>query len=79
MSGVVIDSQISSVNSNDITKSMDDWEVLKSLSIDDNLSEVVCLGLWVESWVNHLEGADESIRVNFIWESCVNYDTIEVA
>jgi hypothetical protein len=64
------------VDSNDVSESVDDWEVLEFAGIDDDGGE---LSLLVESWVNNLERADESLRVDFVWESGVNDNTIEVA
>lgn len=76
MSSVLVDSHVSSVNSDDISESMNDWEIFKFTGIDDNVSELV---LSVKGWVNNLERADESLRVDFVWESGINNDTIEVA
>jgi hypothetical protein len=64
------------MDSDDVSKSVDDWEVLELVGIDDNVG-IGTLG--VEGWVNNLEGADESLGVDFVWECCVNNDTIEVA
>jgi hypothetical protein len=64
------------VDSDDITNSVNDWEVLEFVGIDDNVGVG---SRFVESWVNNLEGADESLGVDFIWESGVNNNTIEVA
>ena len=76
LSLVLVDSHVGSVDSDDISESVDDWEVLELVSIDDNVS---VLSLGVESWVNNLEGADESLLVDLVWESSVNNDTVEVA
>ena len=76
LSSVLVDSHVSSVNSDDITESMNDWEIFEFAGIDDNVSELV---LGVKGWVNNLERADESLRVDFVWESGINNDTIEVA
>ena len=72
----VPDLHVGSVDSDDISKSVDDWEILELVGIDDNISEGSGL---VESWVNNLEGADESLRIDLVWESGINNDTIEVA
>jgi hypothetical protein len=74
----VIESEVGSVDSDDITESVDDWEVLESLGIDDN-GGVVMLGLLIKSWVNDLEGADVSFAVDFVWEVSIDDDTINVA
>ena len=71
-------SQVGSVDSNDITESVDDWDILESLGVDDDLS-VVLLTLGVEVWVDDLEGADKSVWLDLVWESGINDDTIEVA
>lgn len=78
MSLSVIESEVGSVDSDNITESVDDWEVLESLGIDDN-GGVVMLGLLIKSWVNDLEGADVSLAVDFVWEVSIDDDTINVA
>ena len=42
-----MDSQSSVVDSDDVTNSVDDWKVLESGGIDDDLSPVLFV-LWVE-------------------------------
>jgi len=76
LSLVLVDSHVGSVDSDDISESVDDWEVLELGSIDDNVG---ILSFLVESWVNNLQGADESLLIDFVWESGINDDTIEVA
>jgi len=76
LSLVLVDSHVGSVDSNDVSKSVDDGEVLELVGIDNNTG---VLSLLVEGWVNNLEGADESLAVDLIWESGVNHDSVEVA
>ena len=64
------------MDSDDVSKSVDDWEVLELVGIDHNGGIGILL---VEGWVNNLEGANESVTVDFVWESGVNNHTIEVA
>jgi hypothetical protein len=64
------------VDSDDVSESVHDWQVLELVGINDNISKSSFL---VKSWVNNLKGANESVRVDFVWESGVNNDTIEVA
>ena len=75
LSLVLPDSHVSSVDSDDISESVDDWEVLELVGIDDNGGIGTLLE---ESWVNNLKRADESVLVDLVWESSVNNDTIEV-
>jgi len=72
-----VDSKFGVMDSNDITNSVDDWEVLESGGIDDNLSPVLFV-LWVEGWINDLDGANESFAVDFVWEGSISDNTIEV-
>ena len=65
------------MDSDDVTNSVDDWKVLESGGIDDDLSPVLFV-LWVEGWVNNFDGADESVAVDFVWESSVSDHTVEV-
>ena len=76
MSLVVVLSHVGGVDSDNISKSVDDWKIFESCSINNNGSVGTLL---VESWINNLEGADESVTVDFVWECGINYDTIEMA
>ena len=64
------------MNSDDVSKSVDNWEILESGGVDNNGSIGTLL---VKSWIDNLEGADESVSVDFVGESGINDDTIEVA
>lgn len=55
-----MDSKLGVMDSNDISDSVDDWEVLESGGVNDNLSPVL-LVLWVEGWINDLDGAYKSL------------------
>ena len=78
MSLAVEKSEVGSVNSNDISESVNDWEVFESLSINDNGS-VIVLCLLVESWVDNFKGANVSLAVDFVWEVSIDDHTIDVA
>ena len=58
LSLVLPDSHVGSVDSDNVSESVDDWEVLKSVGPDDNVGEGTFL---VKGWVNNLEGANESV------------------
>ena len=79
---LVVDLEIGSVHSDDISDSVDEWEVLQLVGIDHNLSPVIFL-LWVESWVNDLHGADEGWLSGFQdlleWEGGIDDHGVEVA
>ena len=49
-----MDSEGGVVDSNDVTNSVDDWEILESGGVDDNLGPVLFV-LWVQGWVDHLD------------------------
>jgi hypothetical protein len=78
----VMDLEVSSVDSDDITDSVDEWEIFELVGIDDNLGPVVFL-LWVESWVNNFHGADEGwlsgLQDLLEWERGIDDDGVEVA
>jgi hypothetical protein len=76
LSLVLVDSHVGSMDSDDVSESVDDWEVLELVGIDDNGG---ILSLLMEGWVNNLEGADESVGVALVWESGINDDSVEVA
>jgi hypothetical protein len=63
------------MDSDDVSKSVDDWEVLELVGIDDDTG--VCT-LLEEGWVDNLEGADESVTVDLVWEGSVDNDSVEV-
>ena len=75
MSLVVILSHVGRVDSDDVSKSVDNWEILESSGVDNDGSIGTLL---VKSWIDNLEGADESVGVDFVWESGIDNDTIEV-
>jgi hypothetical protein len=60
LSFAFVDSKLGVMDSNDISDSVDDWEVLESGGVNDNLSPVL-LVLWVEGWINDLDGANKSL------------------
>ena len=74
--------KVSSMDSDDISDSVDEWKILELVGIDNNLGPVVFL-LWVESWVNNFHGADEGWLSGFQdlleWERSIDDDSVEVA
>ena len=74
---VLPNSNLSSVDSDDISESMDDGEVLESLGVDDNLS-VVSLGGGVEGGVDDLKDANVSILLYLVGEGGINDHSVEV-
>ena len=76
------------MNSDDITESVDEWEVLKLGGIDHELGILPSFLLSELRWINNFHGADEhlvrdssGLRFDglFVWERGINDDTIEVA
>jgi len=70
----------SSVDSDDISESLDDWEVLEFVGVHDNLGE---LSLGIVGWVNNFKGAlEQFFGVVFgnelMWETGINDNTIKV-
>jgi hypothetical protein len=78
LSLVVIKTESSSVDTDDISNSVNDWEVFESGGIDDNAGVVSGFASSVEGVVNNLERTHESVLVYFIGESGINDDTINV-
>jgi len=68
LSVVVVETEGSSVKTDQISKSVDNWEVLKAVSVDDDGSVLVTLGGGIKGWVNNFEGADVLFLVHFVWE-----------
>lgn len=83
MSGSVfrlIFSNSGSVDSDNISKSLNDWEILEFVSVHNELSE---FSLGIVRWVNNLKNAHEQFLVSLgldelIWESSINDNTVEV-
>lgn len=70
----------SSVYSDDISESLDDWKVLEFVGIHDNLGE---FSFGIVGWVNNFKGAHEQFFLivfsdKLIWEAGINDNTIEV-
>ena len=72
-----MDSESGVMDSNDVTDPMDNWKILESGGIDDDLSPVL-LVFCVKGWIDNLDGADESVAINFIWEGGIRDNTVEV-
>jgi hypothetical protein len=69
------------METDDVADAGGNWEVLETLSVDDNSGKVVVSGLCalvVEGRVNNLEGANVSLRVDLVGESSVNNNTVDV-
>ena len=63
------------MHSDDVSKSVDDWEILKLVGEDDHRGVGTLLE---EGWVNNLKGADELVLMALVWESGINNDSVEV-
>ena len=61
----LLDLEHGSVDSDDVTNSVDDWEMFEGIRSEDDVS---VLSLGVEGWVNNLKGADEHTVLNLVWE-----------
>ena len=76
LSLVLVDSHVGSVDSDGVSDSVHDRQVLELVGVDHD----GCVGaLGVEGGVNDLEGADESVSVGLVGESGIDNDTVEVA
>ena len=69
----------SSVDSDDISDSLNDWEVLEFVSVHDNLS-VFSLG--IVGWINDFKVAQEHLLFivfgdELIWETGINDNSVE--
>ena len=78
LSLAVVDPQLGSVDSDDLSDPVDDWEVLELLSVDDNGGVVLVGDSWVEGGIDDLERADEEL-VSLVREGSIDDDTVEVA
>jgi hypothetical protein len=78
LSLVFVHSHGGSVDSDDVSESVDNWEVLKSVGEDDEGSPVVLLAGSVERVINDLERADESVLGHLVGEGGINDHTVDV-
>jgi hypothetical protein len=74
---LVVQSEGGAMDTDDVTNTVDNWEVFKAVGINDNSCVVLVLGA-IEAGVDNLEGADEAAFVDFVWEGGVNDHTIDV-
>ena len=88
MSLAVVVLHVGSVNSDNVTESVDEWKILKLGGIDHELRVSPSLLLGELVWINDLHGADEHLVGDssslgldglFVWERGINDDTVEVA
>jgi hypothetical protein len=80
---VVVESEGSSVNSDDISKSLNNGEIFESLGVQNQGSVVAgisasLLALDIETWVNNLKGANVSVLIGLVGESSIDNNSIEV-
>lgn len=77
-----VESEDGSVDSDDITNSVDNGKIFEFVSVEDEGGIVVFasrfLSLDVDRWVNDLEGADESLLVGLVGESGIDDGGVEV-
>ena len=88
LSLAVVELHVSSVNSDDITESEDEWEILELGGVDHQLGVLPSLGLGELGWINDFEGADEHLVGDagglgldglLVWERGIDDDSVEVA
>ena len=63
-----------SVEPDNITKSVDNWQVLESFGVDNYGGEIFS----IEARINNLERADKLFLVCLVWESGINDHTVHV-
>ena len=78
LSAVVVHTEGSSMETDDITGSEDDGEILESLGVHDDAGVVGTLGSSVEGWVDNLQGANVEFGVDLVGEVGVDDDTVDV-
>ena len=78
LSGVVVHSKGSSVESDNVSKSENDGKVFESLGIDDNRGMAAALGASIEARVDNFERADVELLVDLVREGGVSDDTIDM-
>lgn len=69
--------ELGSVHSDNITNSLDDWQVFEGLSEKHDIYVVELSTLGHTAWVDDFAG-DYVPLLGLVWERSVNYDSIEV-
>jgi len=73
-----MNSNVSSVDSDDVSESLDDWEVLEFVSIENNLCWFLHVR-WVDNFKDTFEEFTFSVSLGELMrEACVNDNTVEV-
>ena len=70
----LVETEGGSVESDDVSESVDDREVLESLGVDHNSGELLA----VQGGVDDLERADEFFGVGLVWEGSIDDHTVNV-
>ena len=78
LTAVVVHAEGGSVETDDVTETEADGEVLEALGVHDNGGVVAALGAGGKAWVDNLEGADVELLVLLVGEGCVDDDTVDV-
>jgi len=78
LSLLVPDSELGTMDTDDVTDSVDDGEILESVGIEHNGGVVLGRDLGVESGINDLKRAHEEF-FSLVGEGSIDNDTIEVA
>ena len=73
---LIVKTKRCTMHTDDITNTVNNWEVLKTASVKDNGGVVTLCA--VQAGVNDLEGANEASFVHFVGESGINDHTIDV-
>ena len=76
-----VDAEGGSVEADDVTNAVGDWEILEAIGVYDDGGVVVVAGLvtlLVEGGVDDFEGADILFRVDFVGESSIDNNTVDV-
>lgn len=75
---VVVVLEFGSVYSDNISNSLDDWQIFKGLSEEDDVDVVELSGLADTAWVNNFT-SDYVSLLSLVWERGIDDDSIEMA
>lgn len=76
-----VDAEGGSVDADDIANAVGDWEILEALGVDYDGGVVIFSGLvtlLVEGGVDDFEGANILLLVDFVGESSIDNNTVDV-
>ena len=78
MTSALVESHVTSVDTDDISNSVNNWEILEPLRVEEESGMVRLGSLRVEGFVSDLERADVVVLVSLVGEGGIEHHGIDV-